>query len=139
MGRGGEKRAGHVRLKRKALGLTTWLSSGNDDEVMSNVPTWGSPLGSTDWGWQQLDEESQVRLMQHPPPFESYQQCWGGGAHRLGWKGPGLTICVGVPQAPGLKQAAPEHAVLYTSTGQHWQPLDQHAREKGGLQGVLCS
>jgi hypothetical protein len=27
---------------------------------MGNVPAWGSPLGSTDWGWQQLDEESQV-------------------------------------------------------------------------------
>jgi hypothetical protein len=111
--------------------------------VMSNVPTWASQLGNTDWGWQQLDEESQVSFFAYaaPPPFESYQQycVWGGGAYRLGWKGPGLTICVAVPQAPGLKQAAPEHAVLYTSTGQHWQPLDQHAREKGGLQGVLCS
>ena len=30
---------------------------------MANVPNWvNSPLGSTDWGWQQLDEEAQDNL-----------------------------------------------------------------------------
>jgi hypothetical protein len=43
------------------------VDSGSDDEgVRGLLPNgWGGVLGSTDWGWQQLDEESQVRVLEH--------------------------------------------------------------------------